>query len=439
MNKLISTLMLLSLVACNSGGGGGSSSSTQSENYADTKKDEVGSDSDKPANSVETDRLLIVPKRKVELEADFSNFTEFRDNINRYEVVFEVKSGDFSNATLECRKMIYDRTDSTVFGRFKDNSSEATVDLTVLENDPNEVNYKCSATDNGVLLDAVEFKIPKSYVIRGQKTLQAAINATEISTLVLDKGAELSTNGEDINLKVDELISNDGKVVTYHAENITKTFENRPGASGGVIDLTVNKGIGAITFELRGMNGGAQTRVPEKNPALTPFNPAKNGTCHPSGEYRKTDTRCMGKPGDKGAIGLQGFKGMPGGNSGILNLKTISEQNLNISIVHFPGKGAIGGNGGKGGVGGPGGKGNYIRYYVPSPHDNCRSMTCSQKLLQSIQGIWVTHQFQDGPIGPEGDVGPIGPTGDDGVINESTVTFQDEKMSFIVDKNWKNF
>lgn len=439
MNNLISMLMLLSLVACNSDGGG-SSSSAQSENYTDSKKDEVTSDSDKPVNSVETDRLLIVPKRKVELKSDFSNFEEFRDNINRYEIVFEVKSGDFSNATLECKKMIYDRTDSTVFGRFKNDFQEASVDITILENDPNEVKYKCSAADNDIVLDSAEIKIPKSYVVRGQKTLQSAINATEISTLVLDKGAELSTDGEEINLTVSELISNDGKIVTHHTDNINKTYENRPGASGGLINLTVNKGIGEITFELRGTNGGAQTRIPDKNPALTAFNPNNNGTCSGTGGYLKTDTRCMGKRGDKGKVGIQGFQGTAGGNTGILKLKTITEQNLKISILHFPGKGSIGGNGGKGGVGGPGGKGSLIRYYVEYPHDNpCTGGMCALKNYQSAQGHWATYQFQDGPIGPEGDVGPIGPNGDDGVITESTVTFQDEKMTFTVDQNWKNF
>lgn len=427
--------MLLSLAACNSGNGG-SSSSSQTETIDNSKKDEVTSDSDKPANTVETDRLVIVPKRKVELEEDFSNFEEFRDNVNRYEVVFEVKSGDFSNATLECRKLNYDRTDSKVLGRFKDNASEATLDITVLENDPNIVEYKCSATDNELLLDSATIKIPKSYVIRGQKTLQAAINATEISTLVLDKGAELSTDGDDIKLTVAELISNEGKIVTHASDAVNKTYENRPGASGGSIDLTINKGIGEVTFEMRGLNGGAVTRVPEKNPAITQFNPRNNGTCNPSSQYKKNDTRCMGKPGDKGARGLQGFQGTSGGNTGVLKLKTIAEQDLNISIHHFPGKGSVGGNGGKGGAGGPGGKGNFIRYFVPSPHDICRSTTCA---LQSIQGAWATHQFQDGPIGPEGDIGPMGLQGEDGAITESTVTFQDEKMSFTVDQNWKNF
>lgn len=435
MNSLISMLMLVSLVACNSGGGS-SSTSAPVQNPENTKKDEITSNTDKPANTVETDRLVIVPKRKIELEQDFSNFEEFRDNINRYEIVFEVKSGDFSNATLECKKLNYDRTDSKVFGRFKNNASEAIIDITILESDPNTVEYKCSATDNDLVLDSATIKIPKSYVVRGQKSFQAAINATDISTLVLDQGAELSTDGGDIKLTVGELISNEGKIVTHPTDAVNKTYENRPGASGGSIDLTITKGIGEVTFEMRGLNGGSQTRVPEQNPAVTASNPRNNGTCHPSSEYKKNDTRCMGKPGDKGARGLQGFQGTPGGNTGVLKLTTVAEQDLNISIHHFPGKGSVGGNGGKVGVGGPGGKGNFIRYFVSSPHDFCRSTTC---MFQSIQGSWATHQFQDGPIGPEGDVGALGLQGEDGVITESTVTFQDEKMSFTVDQNWKNF
>ena len=414
MKFIIAPVLMLTLIACNSGKEDGKSSNPKKEIIP------VEAPSADP-DIIETKSLRISSKRKVVLENDFSNIEEFKTNINSYVATFEAKSGNFSNAKITCRKAIFNRIDSEISGEFDTYGEFATLDIEILNSDPAEIEFDCHVEENEQVLEKVTIELKKSFIVTGKKSFQSFVNTNKMKALFLDIDSELSTNGENLDLEIEEFISNKGKVVTFFEEDVAKTRMNRPGLSGGVLNLNIGTAVGAVVFEMRGLNGGEQTLVPERNKNVPSANANLNGICG-NQYYHSSAKQCWGKMGAKGFIGLQGYQGYSGGDSGILNFKTAKRQFLDLEIRYFPGKGSMGGKGGQGGVGGPGGRGSHIKW-LEHESDNSKNK----------------YKFPDGAQGPEGQEGALGLAGFDGKNNETNIEFQFENMHFTFDYDWKNF
>jgi hypothetical protein len=396
---------------------------------------------DQPRPEVENDipvsDLKITKSRVVKLEKDFSNAEDFKSHINTFAINFEAESGHFYGASVECRENIFSR--DTIFkmkAKFDEEGLKATLKLSA--NPVSEsTEYICDVSDGDEILTTKSITLNKSYIVSGLKTFHSLGIKKEVETLYLENGAVVSSDGLDIDIKINELISHKAKIVTFPSEMIDKTPDNIHGPSGGSMKLEVAEGLGEIAFELRGLNGGKQTFIPEKITTPQVADPRSDGNCE--GYHDKKDKKCFGKRGLQGFEGLPGFKGMNGGDSGILELKTDANKDFRITVSIQPGQGSQGGDGGLGGPGGPGGIGSYIRWSVEEP----RMPGGGNRFRPIMKGFaevnsTYSHKFPNGPKGYEGVKGAKGETGRNGIPQTSKVETEDGWVIEINDA-WENF
>jgi hypothetical protein len=431
--RLSMLMILLGLVSCGGNGGGGNGTKASSP-VQETQNGETSSEDTTSENAT----FELEVKRKTELSDDHANLDEFKTDINVHNVQIKALTGNYKNSEVVCIKTHFDGTKTSFSGAFDSRGTNAKVEIQLLENDPAEVVYDCSISQDGHELDHKNVKIQKSYIVSDKKNFADYIAANSVGTILIEKNGELSTDGALLNIYVKSLISLGGKLVTFPADRVSTTSDNRPGASGGAITLEAQSATGDLLVELRGLNGGKQTRSQPKNQKVPPFDPSKNGNC--SGQHASNDQRCFGKQGPKGYQGLQGLTGLPGGDAGLLVFTTIKKSNINLEVKHFPGVGSEGGLGGEGGVGGPGGIGSHVSWkeHKDGPR-GCPMCSPMDSLDNSSAMTTERYKFPDGTQGPKGEVGVKGEFGPKGNILESNTIFSDEDMEFIFNYDWKNF
>lgn len=431
--RLSMMVVLLTLVSCGGGNGGGGNGTNASSPVQEPRTQQT---EDVTVSENATFELEL--KRKTELNEDRSNLEEFKKNINTHLVKVKALTGNYKDSSVVCEKTHFDGTKTKYSGSFDARGLSANVEIQLIENDPALVTYDCSLRQFGQELDRTDVKILKSFVVSDKKNYADFIAAPSIGTLLIEEKGELSTDGLDLDLKVKDLISLKGKLVTFPVERVAETSDNRPGLSGGKIVLEAEKASGDLYIELRGLNGGKITRIPNKIEAIPPK--AADGQCPRDREVRRNDQRCVGKPGQKGYPGIAGYPGMPGGDAGLLVFTTIKKSDINLSVKHFPGAGSEGGVGGEGGIGGQGGIGSHVRWHEPKDvGPRCPMCAPSDNMNNSNLMTGQDIKFPNGSQGAKGDTGARGESGSNGKISDSKVTFTEEQMEFIFNYDWKNF
>ena len=375
--------------------------------------------------------LKINKKRKTELKQDFSNFLIFKDDINTYKVSFKATRGHYSFATIVCSKFDFDRTKELITANFDESGINAKLELSLDDKDPLDVEFKCKVMDKDLEIDSGKIRLKKSIVVNGVKNpYPLGIGLGAIETLVFDEGAVLLTEGVHLNIEAKEIISRDGKIVTFTEESADKTFDDQHGLSGGMINILTDTGIGKVSVQLRGMNGGRQTKIPEPIKDAPARDETLNGSCKgPKNKFSNNDQRCFGKEGRQGYKGHKGFNGFHGGSTGAFFYKAKRKDDLKMKVVFFPGRASSGGAGGEGGQGGPGGIGSNLPTL-----DSYNCYGCDRNELKSIQD----YGYPDGQQGRKGDNGDSGHPGKDGESENSSVEYMESNMKFNFNHNWQN-
>ena len=401
---------------------------TNSENISQAQsEDEVSLD------------FKVKVSQKTELKKDFTNFEEFKKDINKFKVDFKAISGKFSGVDVECRKDLFDRDRIEFKTKFDKLGTVATIDLSIDEKNPGLVSFNCRFLDRGIEVAKETIKLKKSFVISGiQNIYTAGLGFEDIETLVLDEGSILVTEGMTVTLNVKNLVSKNAKIITFSEEEALKTITNRDGASGLLININAENAVGKLNVELRGTDGAPQIIIPADNTDIPLRDPRLDGTCN--GETFEADYdgsidkpyRCFGKNGFSGNKGFPGLKGFNGGATGRFILKIKSECLLNLSINYFPGNGGKGGKGGLGSKGGPGGIGSTVSLRYPKPDTQgcaaCKTMNRAK-----------TYKFADGQVGPTGLTGDQGAKGLDGESETSIIELTKQNEFFEINSNWQNF
>lgn len=404
-------------VACGKSGSGGSDKSQ----YTSTD-----------SNEEIQGEFKVSKQRKTELLEDFSNFSDFIYDINSYQVRIEGTNKGLAEAKVECEKVIFDGLREKVTSRFDDKFLVSYFYLQIHESDPMEVEYNCEIKRKEQLVDSVSIKLKKSIVVTGERdifSLGIAGKEIDIQTLVLNVNSELSTDGHDVNLNTSEIISYNGKIVTFSKEKANSPDVQSYGRSGGEIKIKTKKAQGKLTVELRGQNGAEQTKRPPVVSYVPPTDPHLNGKCNYSNMNKES---CSGKRGHPGQNGQDGFDGFNGGATGTLDFVSEEKTRLKLVVTFHPGKRTAGTPGAKGGKGGPGGKGKTVVDNTDNRPGGC--IRCGDKSFLGDRYV-----FPDGPEGFPGKDGKDGINGADGEIQNSFVSFLYEGMSFSFDYNWKNF
>jgi hypothetical protein len=232
----------------------------------------------------------------------------------------------------------------------------------------------------------------------------------KIARLIFLQDAVLSTDGADLKLVVDEIISHGGKISTLPIS--TKPELSADGLSGGSLHVEARTGRGHLTILAEGQSGGegakgsSGARGP-KGPrgnngetgrevecmslGLLSFFPDRPGPCFPR-YYCKRQTGDGGR-GGQGHRGGKGSRGGNGGDSAAVFVQIKDPSDLSIATESHVGLGGAGGQGGDGGRGGEGGDAG----------SQDRAKEC--------------RKASSGPEGPRGPTGERGSKGTDGKRN----------------------
>ena len=367
---------------------------------------------DRSSTSNPSGTLATIVKRKIQLAKDFSNLEEFKSNINRYDIEFSAVAGHFAETFVECKKEGFDSSRDSVSSVFDVKGLSAKVELELAEDGASEVTYECLVTDGEAIYDRASVRLKKSFVISGKKNFFEHVGSSNIETLLFEEGSELSTNGSIVEINVNELISDNGKLVTFSEDRLNSTRDNATGKSGGHIMLKANSAVGYLDIELRGQNGGKVTKVPPPITDAPKQDPKTNG-CHTINDSRN----CSGKQGAQGFRGTTGRQGSRGGDSGAIELTVNDSSLFSFSIKYLPGLGSEGGIGGQGGPGAPGGIGGENRY-------------------QEHQMTPYKVSYPNGPQGPQGPQGDKGLDGNPGANEESQINLDNQKNIITINSDF---
>lgn len=398
-HALIATLLIASY-GCGGKEGTPSSAINEGENK------QLLADTESETSAIDTE-ISVLLDRKTELMSDMSNLERFASEINNYDLFIYSKVGHFSDALVVCSKPNFKNSNESKTGVFDNAGCVAKVPLTIEDSDPNEITYSCDILDtNKIVLKSFKQTLMKSYVVSGIKPISTIIGASRADTLVFTKGSYLLMGGLDRKISVNKLISDGGTIATFLSNDVDSTSDNSNGESGGSIKLMAKESIGKLNVELRGKNAGKQTFI-HPVPGPRKADKSLNARC----SNPKNCNGRNGKPGEDGKTGKAGYKG---GDSGSINFIGIADQDFELIISYFPGKGSAGGAGGEGGAGGPGGKGDKYSMLVPCGQDG-------------MANCFININGKDGQPGPPGRKGADGKRGADGMNLLSLYNIADVK------------
>jgi len=418
---VILTLVSFALTAC----GKKEESSKTSKNLTSTQK-------------IVLKDFEITKKRKVQLKEDLSNKQEFKANINSFEISIKSLGGQISGALIQCSKDLMNTKKNSIDSKFeKDHGTVGNLSINLNTEDQLNTPVHCVIKDQNSIIGKFKFELQKSIIVADKKYAQNLnLGTGPIDILLLESGADIITNGANINLEMNELLSFDGAISTFDEERSHNPVNDTPGISGGKITLKTKTSSGKIRINLIGLDAGMQTKIPPTITEIPTFSESKNGECTKhrgiDSNYKK-DEKCFGKKGQKGFKGLTGYPGYNGGNSGSIYLSNEGKSNLIFEINYKPGKGSSGGRGGEGGKGGAGGKGSTIM--LTEYYDNDRCPMC----LEKSNDAQKLHKYPDGKNGDPGDQGETGPHGKFGNQDESIIDFKDQNIIMSINRNFKNF
>jgi len=326
--------------------------------------------------------------------------------------------------TIQCSKAVVRNYEKPITVEINPNH-ETRITLEVESRDPELVPFKCLVLDkNKTVIQRFDKFFSKNIII-DQATTTERVHNKNIDILIIQDGGEIFTQGGDISIKANILISKNGKITTYTDREVLSTPDLTPGKDGGRIQLVVEKGYGDLAINLRGTNGGKQTKIPVRPPQA---HAGADGSCS------TRQTNCDGGKGAKGYPGTEGFKGLPGGESGAAFVNVISKSDFEVSFIYSPGEGSDGGMPSEPGLGGVGGK--------PSSYvvNDCNHTGGGATFSPSSVTPSCAYRF-DGSYGPQGDLGERGKDGEKGDLGKMGISLfsnYEEGQSEGINASWSN-
>ena len=257
-----------------------------------------------------------------------------------------------------------------------------------------------SATSQGKLVDELA---RKGSLTLDHSTLTIApaganvVATLAVRTLELKNGSRIVTNGNGLRIIAEQIIANEGSVISFPDTSITL-----PDASAETAGLNGRDGGRVTLLSIEGIRGSLNVSLPGQNGARGGRGAAGiQGDAGPRGSDAVqgfVDCRAGGGNGGQGGQGKPGQPGYPGGNGGSGGTLTLEGKLADqSSLIVFAAPGGIGGAGGEGGAGGSGG---------PGGAGGSGSASCSGG--------------RGGVQGPIGIQGPAGKPGSDGQSGRET-------------------
>lgn len=263
--------------------------------------------------------------------------------------------------------------------------------------------------------DWAKIKIPKDKVFSSEAAVETGKITDFFRVFFLD-GSRISWNGEKLEIRADEIISENAVLEAFSADQKTAGL-GQPGKQGGQLTIVARKLKGILSVRADGQNGGqGQTGIKggpgergSQGPDTflrwgSPQPPPEGAYIHQSYWFFCDPPRAPGVQGSPGAMGGVGRNGLPGGNSAKVNVEIADASEGEVFISNKPGIGGEPGTGGPGGEGGPGGDPGKIDWQTHASKMPGGANLDLFYLCQPVQGA----------VGPVGPIGPAGAKGEDG-------------------------
>lgn len=412
-NLIPTALSCVLAVACQGGG----DSKKSSLPGVEVRTEVTEASGDEQVAGADGTKFAIRAERAVQLRDDMANLEVFADRLNEHEITVSA-TPTAAGAVLACKKNTGQSLEVQQVSAFSGLSGSASVGFVLEPTDADAVTVDCAVTDatNRELLSFSK-TLRKGYVVRGTQQLRG-LGTLDMDTLVLLEKSELLYGATDVALKVGTLVSQGAAISTFRKSDVTKTLPRMEGESGGRLTLTAASAIGAVTFNLRGKNGGLQDQRP-KDP--TPKPRAADGNCGRG--------NCNGADGARGDDAVNGFDGFHGGASGQVVLNVVNPTDLEVRFIYEPGKGSVGTPPSNPGRGGRGGAADSITI----PGRRCTSTFADDDTKCTPESVRTGKPGNDGA---DGALGVPGLDGSDGQNLRSILNFEASGFVTMVSKSW---
>lgn len=250
------------------------------------------------------------------------------------------------------------------------------------------INYYFDVLDDKMKIEKTilkSIKVPVDFVFDSSNQILSNDVDISVNRLFVSGSRPIYTNGYQLNIKANEVYSNDGVIYSFAQQN-KKAGSSMDGRSGGSVFIQGNTLKGPLKIQLSGQDGGDgqngapfADRAQAGSPSQTGYEECKEcqgRACLTNFEIQSNGCRCIrtGEPATNGANGESGRAGGRAGHGGdsgsakiffgayeAINDSKIRDPNippvqitLSAGSPGVPGKGSEGQIGGLGGVKNPG-------------------------------------------------------------------------------------
>ncbi len=211
--------------------------------------------------------------------------------------------------------------------------------------------------------------IPRDFVVREGQSEFFEKTELNVNRFFLNHDIPITTNGNEVTINANELISDDAIIQTYIEKN--KAAPSSNGKNGGKITINAKNAVGKLEIFMRGEHGGngldggeySESRAASGRDAALGVEECENVCVGPRCPMAKVCT-CLsiGKNSGNGVDGLNGKNGGNagnGGSTGILLVNIQSGKDFQIKVIKEKGLSGFAGKKGIGQLGGFAGKGNF--------------------------------------------------------------------------------
>ena len=295
-------------------------------------------DSKKSPNRIEKEEVIFEVKRAVEMNEDLSNYSDFIQSLNSYNVKASVKNPKTREATLVCTNT----ANITWTEEYKTDlidGKSGLVNIKLSRGAKNLTTFNCLVRDEfKQIISEAKIELNKDYIVFGivsAKELGLIEGINKIGALVIHNESTLTTEGMNLSIKATDFIARENAQIESYKKNELSSEDNSLGKSGGIINISAERSLGKLKVHMRGKNGGRSTNVDK---SYNDFSANSITTCP-----AWTGSVTM-KTGGGTIIGLDGFGG--GGGTVPVNYYHIQHSKVAYEFPNSAAKGPQGGDSG---------------------------------------------------------------------------------------------
>lgn len=217
----------------------------------------------KSPDTIHKEEVTFYIKRSIEIKDDLSNYDEFVQNLNTFNISAQVKNPRTPQAILECVNPANINWSEEYRADLIDGKS-GTVNIKLSKDAKNLTSFNCSVKDEfKQIIGEAKIELRKDYLasdFRSAKEIGLIEGINKIGALVIHNST-LTTEGMNLNIKATDFIAKDNAKIESFKTTDLASEDNIIGKSGGIINISAERSFGKLQVNMRGKNGGRNTSV----------------------------------------------------------------------------------------------------------------------------------------------------------------------------------